>query len=76
LTHPLIQAVNAALGDITRAAHASFADPFLLFNPAGDTGATLCSLTSLCSNGDPHPSDMGYRMLADLLAEQLRTGQA
>jgi hypothetical protein len=28
-------------------------------------GALLCALTFFCSKGDPHPTDAGYRAMAD-----------
>jgi len=71
LTHPIIRQLNLAMADVTEANRARFADPFPLFNPDGDTGATLCALTLVCSEGDGHPSDAGYRALADLLHQQL-----
>ena len=67
LTHPIIQQLNLAMADAAAANHARFADPFPVFNPEGDTGATLCTLTLLCSEGDAHPSDAGYRAIADLI---------
>jgi hypothetical protein len=56
---------------VRRDAGAAFADPFPVFNPAGDTGATLCTLTLLCDAGDAHPSDLGYRAIADLVQARL-----
>lgn len=50
---------------------ARFVDPFPVFNPEGDTGAALCTLTLLCSDGDAHPSDAGYRVIAELIQAQL-----
>lgn len=74
-SHPLIQAINAAMADVADRAGARFADPFPVFNPAGDTGAALCPLTGVCSPvRDTHPSDLGYQVLADLIADQLRPG--
>jgi lysophospholipase L1-like esterase len=49
---------------------ARFADPFPAFNPQGDAAAettAICTLTLLCSQGDGHPSDTGYRALADIV---------
>jgi hypothetical protein len=43
-----------------------------VFNPQGDLAletATICSLTLLCTEGDSHPSDAGYRAIADLVFE-------
>jgi lysophospholipase L1-like esterase len=71
LTHPIIRQLNLAMADVAAANRVRFADPFPIFNPDGDTGATLCALTLVCSEGDGHPSDAGYRALADLLHQQL-----
>ena len=49
---------------------ARFADPFPVFNPQGDQAAettAICALTLLCSQGDGHPSDAGYRALARIV---------
>jgi lysophospholipase L1-like esterase len=35
-----------------------------VFNPPGK-GQALCALTFICSKGDPHPTDVGYRAMAD-----------
>jgi lysophospholipase L1-like esterase len=67
---PLFQSVNAAEADVARAAHARFADPFPVFNPQGDPAAetaAVCALTLVCTDGDSHPSDAGYRALADVV---------
>lgn len=71
LTHPLIRALNTAMADVAAAHRSRFANPFPIFNPDGDTGAALCTRTLLCSDGDVHPSDAGYRAIADLIQEQL-----
>jgi hypothetical protein len=39
-----------------------------VFNPPGTVPsqkARLCALTFICSKGDPHPTDAGYRAMAD-----------
>ena len=36
-----------------------------------DNGAALCTYTLLCRDGDAHPSDAGYAVLADLAEEAL-----
>jgi len=39
-----------------------------VFNPSGSPQvrkAKLCALTFICSKGDPHPTDAGYRAMAD-----------
>lgn len=66
----LYQAVNKAMAEAAAANRATFADPFLLFNPQGDLAAeaqTLCRLSLLCIQNDSHPSDAGYQALADLI---------
>ena len=64
----------ARLNTVMRAraslARVRFADPFPVFNPQEDPAAELqaqCTLTRLCSEGDSHPSDAGYRALANLV---------
>jgi lysophospholipase L1-like esterase len=69
---PLFGELNAAIAQSAAANRARFADPFRVFNPQGDLGAeagTLCTYTLLCVNADSHPSDAGYRALADLVFE-------
>ena len=39
-----------------------------IFNPPGHgrkQQPRLCALTFICSKSDPHPTDAGYRALAD-----------
>jgi lysophospholipase L1-like esterase len=75
---PLYQAVNASLAQAAAANRARFADPFPVFNPQGDPAAevqALCTLTLLCRQGDSHPSDAGYRTLADLVFEASQYGR-
>ena len=67
---PLFEALNASMADAAAGKRARFADPFLVFNPQGDVNAetrAICSLTLLCTNGDSHPSDVGYQALADVV---------
>lgn len=72
LTHPIIRQLNLAMADAAATNRADFANPFPVFNPDGDTGAALCTLTLLCSNGDGHPSDAGYLAIAELILSALR----
>jgi lysophospholipase L1-like esterase len=67
---PLFQALNASLAEVTTLDRARFADPFPVFNPQGDPNAeiqAICTLTLLCTQNDSHPSDLGYRVLGDLV---------
>jgi lysophospholipase L1-like esterase len=71
-TDPLFQALNAAMARATADNSARFADAFPVFNPQGNLGAetpAICTLTLLCSAGDSHPSDAGYRAIADIVFE-------
>src|SRR5919204_5304145 len=58
-------------GSIKRAATASRARVAIMFAALNGTGnvktqqARLCRLTFICSKGDPHPTDAGYRAMAD-----------
>ena len=45
--------------------HASVARMLPVFNPAAKAQARLCAFTFICSKGDPHPTDAGYRAMAD-----------
>jgi lysophospholipase L1-like esterase len=67
---PLFTQLNQAQRAAAAAVRARFADPFPVFNPQGDPAAettAICTLTLLCSQGDGHPSDTGYRALADVV---------
>jgi lysophospholipase L1-like esterase len=53
------------------ASHARIAKMRPVFNPptnAQAQRARLCALTFICSKGDPHPTDAGYRAMADAVA--------
>jgi lysophospholipase L1-like esterase len=68
---PLFQLMNASMAAAAAAERVRFADPFSLFNPQGDLQhevQNLCSLLLLCApQPDSHPSDVGYRVLGDLV---------
>ena len=63
---------------IVRAATASnarVARMLPVFNPPGSLHsrrARLCALTFICSKGDPHPTDAGYRAMAGAVAAAAR----
>ena len=65
---PLYRSLDAA---IARAAATSRARVANIFVALGGTGsvqaqqARLCRLTFYCSMGDPHPTDAGYRAMAE-----------
>jgi lysophospholipase L1-like esterase len=67
---PLFQVLNGSMAATAASTRVRFADPFPLFNPAGDLDAeiqALCTMTLLCTQQDSHPSDIGYRALAELV---------
>jgi lysophospholipase L1-like esterase len=68
-TEPLYRLVDAAIGHAAAASRARVANMFAALNGAGNfksQKARLCSLTFFCSKGgDPHPTDAGYRAMAD-----------
>jgi lysophospholipase L1-like esterase len=68
VTDPLYVALNDAMADAASATRTRFADLFPIFNPQGDIDAetaTICALTLLCTEEDIHPSDAGYRAIAE-----------
>jgi len=46
------------------AGKARVAKMYPVFNPIGRERARICALTFICSKGDPHPTDAGYRAMA------------
>jgi lysophospholipase L1-like esterase len=65
---PLYRSLDAAIARAATASRARVAKTFAVFNPPGNVRiqrARLCALTFFCSNGDPHPTDAGYRAIAD-----------
>lgn len=68
---PLYTELNQAQQTAAATVRARFANPFPVFNPQGDDTsetATICALTFICANGgDGHPSDAGYRALANVV---------
>jgi lysophospholipase L1-like esterase len=67
---PLFTQLNQAQQTAAATVRARFADPFPVFNPQGGDAAetaAICALTLLCTEGDGHPSDIGYRTLTDIV---------
>ena len=67
---PLFTQLNRAQQAAAATVRARFADPFPVFNPQGDETAetsAICALTLLCTDGDGHPSDAGYRAFARIV---------
>jgi lysophospholipase L1-like esterase len=66
-TDPLIRSVDATVARSAAAGKARFAKVFPVFNPQGSIArekARVCTLTFICSKGDVHPTDAGYRAIA------------
>jgi hypothetical protein len=71
-TDPLYDRLNREIANVARHSRAEFADTFQVFNPQGDVAvetATICRLTLICSHGDSHPSEEGYRAIAALILD-------
>lgn len=67
---PVYRSLDAAIARSATASHARFASTAAAFNPRGSLRtqrARLCALSFICSKGDPHPTDVGYRAIADAL---------
>jgi lysophospholipase L1-like esterase len=65
---PLYRSVDAAIARAATASRARVANMFAALNGSGNAKAQqarLCSLTFYCTKGDPHPTDAGYRAMAD-----------
>jgi lysophospholipase L1-like esterase len=65
---PVYRALDTAIARAASASRARVANALPVFNPPGNVRAQrrrLCALTFICSKSDPHPTDAGYRALAD-----------
>jgi lysophospholipase L1-like esterase len=65
---PIYRSLDASIALAASASRARVAKALPVFNPPGNVGVQrrrLCALTFICSKGDPHPTDAGYRALAD-----------
>jgi len=59
---------EAAIAGAATGSHAKIAPMLPVFNPAGSLQARrarLCKFTFICSKSDPHPTDAGYRAIAN-----------
>jgi lysophospholipase L1-like esterase len=64
--------LNEVMSEVAAGVGARFADPLPLFNPPGPLEEpTICLLTNMCKKPeDIHPTDLGYAVLAGLIAKQ------
>ena len=66
---------EAAIAGAAAGSHAKIARMLPVLNPRGSLQAErarLCTLTFICSEGDPHPTDAGYRAIADAVMRASR----
>jgi lysophospholipase L1-like esterase len=64
---PLYRTLDLTIGRVAAGVGAHFADPFPVFDPQGSRArrkARICAFTFICSRGDGHPTDAGYRAIA------------
>jgi lysophospholipase L1-like esterase len=67
-SEPLYRSVDEAIRRSATASRARVADMFTALDGHWNLKAQkarLCALTFVCSKGDPHPTDAGYRAIAD-----------
>lgn len=65
---PLYRSVDAAIKRAAMASRVRVANMFAALNGTGNVRtqqARICRLTFICSKGDPHPTNAGYRAMAD-----------
>ena len=71
---PVYRSLEASIARAAADSHARIARMLPVFNPAGSVRtqkARLCALTFICSKGDPHPTNAGYRAMADAMMRAL-----
>jgi lysophospholipase L1-like esterase len=67
-TDPLFGSLGGAIRRAATGVRARYADLLPVFNPQGNVArekARVCALLFICSVDDPHPTDAGYRAIAD-----------
>lgn len=72
---PVYRSFEAAIAQATTGSQAKIARMLPVLNPAGSLQAQrarLCKFTFICSKGDPHPTDAGYRAIADAVMRASR----
>jgi lysophospholipase L1-like esterase len=66
-TEPLYRSLDAAIKRAATASRVRVANMFAALNGTGNVKsqqARICRLTFICSKGDPHPTNAGYRAMA------------
>ncbi len=67
-TEPLYRSLDTAIARAAAKSGAHVANTFAVFNGSGSVRAQrarLCARSFICSQGDVHPTDAGYRAMAD-----------
>lgn len=63
-TDPLFRSIDATIARVAAAEKARVAKMYPVINPVGNPKGRICALTFICSKGDPHLTDAGYRAMA------------
>jgi lysophospholipase L1-like esterase len=64
---PLFRSIDATIARVAASARARVARIYPVFSPVGQPAKAktrICALTFICSKGDVHPTDAGYRAMA------------
>ena len=72
---PVYRSFEVAIARVATGSQAKIARMLPVLNPAGSLQAQrarLCKFTFICSKGDPHPTDAGYRAIADAVMRASR----
>jgi lysophospholipase L1-like esterase len=65
---PIYRSLEATIARAATPSRARLAKMLPVFNPPVDGRARLCTLSFICSKGDPHPTDAGYRAIANAVS--------
>lgn len=63
-TDSLFRSIDTVIARAAAIEKARVAKIYLVFSAAGGKKARICAMTFICSKGDPHPTDAGYRAMA------------
>jgi hypothetical protein len=74
VTDAFFSALNGVIRSAAATARARTANAFAVFNnpnpaPLATETTNICMWTLMCSDGDPHASDLGYKKIADIFWE-------
>jgi lysophospholipase L1-like esterase len=64
---PLFRSIDARIARVAAAGTSRVANMYPVFSPVENptkAKGRICALTFICSKGDPHPTDAGYRAMA------------